>query len=243
MRVFVFALCAFLILPHAAEAFQDEIVVTGSRIARPDATRAREVQAVPHVHVVRRADNFLVTLEILSDTRERDERREEVRATLQTVLERADNIAGITVSMMGDGLVDLDADMIGQVDIQEHPRREDVSTVTLYLKTPVGSSDDFDDADNRVAAFVAGLTATGRATVEASSSYSLTLTGGADQYRNDVIRAIANDVRFLRSTFGNEYDINVSTSLHERVRLTQSGPLELSIYLPYTATIMLKRDD
>ena len=79
--------------------------------------------------------------------------------------------------------------------------------------------------------------------MEASSSYSLTLTGGADQYRNDVIRAIATDVRFLRSTFGNEYDINVSTSLHERVRLTQSGPLELSIYLPYTATIMLKRDD
>ena len=39
MRVFVFALCAFLILPHAAEAFQDEIVVTGSRIARPDAAR------------------------------------------------------------------------------------------------------------------------------------------------------------------------------------------------------------
>lgn len=243
MRVFVIALCAFLILPHAAEAFQDEIVVTGSRIARPDAARAREVQAVPHVHVVRRADNFLVTVEILSDTRERDERREEVRATLQTVLERADTVAGITVSMMGDGLVDLDAGMIGQVDIQEHPRREDVSTVTLYLKTPVGSSDDFDDADNRVAAFVAGLTATGRATVEASSSYSLTLTGGADQYRNDVIRAIATDVRFLRSTFGNEYDINVSTSLHERVRLTQSGPLELSIYLPYTATIMLKRDD
>ena len=123
------------------------------------------------------------------------------------------------------------------------PRPEDVSTVTLYLKTPVGSSDDFDDADNRVAAFVAGLTATGRATVEASSSYSLTLTGGADQYRNDVIRAIANDVRFLRSTFGNEYDINVATSLHERVRLTQSGPLELSIYLPYTATILLKQED
>ena len=243
MRVFVVALCAFLCLPHAAEAFQDEIVVTGSRIARPDSARPREIQTVPHVHVVRQADNFLVTVEILSDTRERDERREEVRATLQSMLERADTVPAITVSMMGDGLVDLDADMIGQVDILEHPRREDVSTVTLYLKTPVGASDDFDDADNRVAAFVAGLTATGRASIEASSSYSLTLTGGADQYRNDVVRAIASDVRFLRSTFGNEYEINVTTSLQERVRLTQSGPLELSIYLPYTATIALRRED
>ncbi|WP_417486545.1 hypothetical protein [Maricaulis sp.] len=243
MRVFVLALCAFLILPHAAEAFQDEIVVTGSRIARPEARRNREAQTVPHVHVVRRADNFLVTVEILSDTREQDPRREEVRATLQAMLEQAERSPGITVSMMGDGLVDLDPDMIGQVAITEHPRREDVSTVTLYLKTPVGESDDFDDADNRVAAFVESLQGTGRASVHPSPSYSLTLTGGADQYRNDVVRAIANDVRFLRTTFGSDYEINVATNLQERVRLTQTGPLELSIFLPYTAAIMLKQDD
>ena len=35
----------------------------------------------------------------------------------------------------------------------------------------------------------------------------------------------------------------MNTPSSERVRLTQSGPLELSIYLPYTASILLKQDD
>jgi len=245
MRSLVLALCAMLALPATGFALQDDmIVVTGSRLRNTDnLTRAPQTSGLPHIHVVRRADNYVVTVELLSDTRERETRRAEVRATLEGLLARAENASGITVAMMGDGLIDLDPDMIGQIDIAEHPHREDVSHVTLYLKTPISQGDNFDDADNRIASFVASLQASGRAAINPSPSYSLTLTGGADQYRDDVVRAIASDVRFLRTTFGNEYEVNVQTSLHDRVRLTQSGPLELSIYLPYTATVMLRRQD
>lgn len=243
MRLIIAALILTLAGLDAAIALQeDQIVVTGSRVRRADLGTQPGGQSVPHIHLVRRADNFLVQVTLLSDTREEDLRHEEVRSTLAAMLGAAASNPAITVVMMGDGLVDLDPDMIEQVAIQEHSRREDVSIVTLYLKTPVRDEDDFDDADNRIAAFVDGLSATGRAEINPSASYSLTLTGGADQYRDDVVRAIASDVRFLRSTFGNDYTITLNTNLHERVRLTQSGPLELSIYLPYSTAIRLSED-
>lgn len=239
MRYLLLALSLLLALPAAGYAFQDDvIVVTGSRIARERTANNQ----IPHVHIVRRADNYLIQLTRLSDTREEDARRAEVRTTLETVLAAAERDPAITMVLAGDNLLDLDVDMIGQVDIVEHPRREDVSTVTLYVKTPVRADDGFDDTDNRIADFVSDLETTGRTEFQVSPSYNLTLTGGADQYRNSVVEAIARDIRFLRSTFGNEYQIYIDTSFENRVSLTQTGPLELSIYLPYTAEISLRDD-
>jgi hypothetical protein len=244
MRLLVLAAMVGLMTAPPVAAIQDDtIVVTGSRVSRASMRQARTTNAVPHIHIVRRADNYLVTVEVFSDTREREDRRAEVSASLETLLAAADGNSAITVAMMGDGLVDLDPGMIDQIEIREHGNREDVSTVTLYLKTPVRADDDFDDADNRIKNFVDALAAPGRAEINPSSSYSLTITDGADQYRNQVVQAIASDVRFLRTTFGSDYEIVVTTSLHERVRLVQSGPLDLSIYLPYTTSIALRDDD
>jgi len=233
---------AALVLSVAGSAFafqDDRIVVTGSRVMNPNLEIGRQSN-VPHVHVVRRADNYLVRLEVLSDTRERAPRRVEVRETLTRILSAAASNPDITIAMMGDTLIDLDADMTEQIDIREHRSREDVSTATLYLKTSVRETDNFDDPDQRIAGFLEGLSTMGRAEVIPSGSYNLTITGGADQYRNDVVRAIAADARFLRSTFGTDYAIEVETDLHERVQLVQTGTLDLAIYLPYTTSIYLR---
>eukprot|EP01030_Chromulinospumella_sphaerica_P019271 gene19271-19153_t len=68
------ALAGLLALPALAQEGEvGEVVVTGSRISEYDANQT------PHVVLRRRADNLIVEVVVVCDTRDASQRREELK--------------------------------------------------------------------------------------------------------------------------------------------------------------------
>src|SRR3569832_431522 len=61
----------------------EEVGVTGSRIRDYDPTET------PHVSVLKRADNLLVEIKVVCDTRDKPQRLDEIRATLRNMIRTA----------------------------------------------------------------------------------------------------------------------------------------------------------
>ena len=72
--------CGFVWMASSAAAeFMEEIVVTASMAQ----------SSVPAARIVRRADNLLLEIEIINDSREATDREQEIQQTLQKALTRA----------------------------------------------------------------------------------------------------------------------------------------------------------
>lgn len=155
-----------------------------------------------------------------------------MRALVRSAGSRAD----IDLSIEEDGaLVPLTEDMVSSLTLGADSTRADTSVATLIAKTPIREDDTLDVASGRPEAFVAAATKSGRSLVEVYGSWRLTLID-PPQYRPAILTAIANDARATAAAFGDGYAVEVD-GLSSRVAWRQSGPLDLSLYIPYSMTV------
>ena len=70
---------------------------------------------------------------------------------------------------------------------------------------------------------------------DVSGDWQLTVINPA-QYRAPILAAIAADARTTSATFGEGYAVDVE-GMSNRVTWRQSGPLELSLFIPYEMTV------
>ena len=223
-------LAALLFVAGAAGAQVDEIVVTGSRAIEWDRDE------VPVVQLARRADNLIVAVRVVNDTREAAGRRAELIATLRSMVQAAGRNAAIDLSIEDDGaLVPLTEDMVSTLTLGADPGRADTSVANLIVKTPIGAADTLDAASGRIEAFVGTTAKTGRSLINITGAWELSIIDPG-QYRPAILAAISSDASTTATAFGAAYAVEVS-GLSNRVTWTQSGPLDLSLFIPYEMTV------
>lgn len=235
-----FAVASLLAAPGLALA-QDvaEIVVTGARIQRGYAEDAAPL-TVPAVTVTRRADNLIVSVWVVNDTRETAGRRTELIQTLRNMARAASSQGDIALSIEDEGqLVPFTEGMISTLTLGVDGGRADTSTTSLILKTPILPGDTLDTASGRIERFVSRIDKSGRTLVNIRGGWQLSIVNPA-QYRPAVLEAVAADANRTSALFGPGYAVDVQ-GMANALTWVQSGPLELAMFVPYTMSITHRR--
>jgi len=210
----------------ALQSSLEEIVVTGSRV------RAWDPDEIPAVRLDRRADNLIVEVRAVGDTRDATERRSELIATLRGVARAAVAHSDIDLSIEVDGaLVPLTENMVSTLTLGVEPGRVETSVTTLIVKTPIRATDDLDAASGRIETFVRAVPKVGRTLVTITGDWELSIVNPT-QYRTVILDLMAADARRTTTAFGADYAVEAE-GLENRVTWIQSGPLELSLFIPY----------
>lgn len=243
MKLFATLFIAGLLAAPGIVAAQDqtelnEIVVTGSRIQR-GYNNDEVAPTVPTVTVTRRADNLIVSVWVVNDTREAAGRRTELIQTLRNMARVAGGQPDIALSIQDDGqLVAFTDDMISTLTLGVDGGRSDTSTTSLIIKTPIRPGDTLDTASARIEQFVARIDKAGRTLVNITGGWQLSIVNPA-QYRPNVLEAIAADARRTSGIFGPGYAVEVQ-GMSNTLTWVQSGPLELAMFVPYTMSVTPK---
>jgi len=208
----------------------DEIIVTGSRAIEWDP------DDVPVIQLERRADNLIVAVQVVNDTRDAPGRRDEITRTLRAMARAAAGREDIDLSIEDDGtLVPLTEDMVSTLTLGMDPGRSDTSVASLVVKTPIREGDTLDAASERIEAFVESIDPVGRSLADVDGDWQLSVVNPA-QYRAPILAAIAADARTTSAVFGEGYAVQVE-GMSNRVTWRQSGPLDLALFIPYDMTV------
>lgn len=220
-------LIALCLTTSASAQGVEEIVVTGSRLSEYDPAQT------PNVVLVRRADNLLTKVTVVCDTRDQSQRRAELKSTLRNLIRAASQDKSITLGVGDEMVTPFDDTMLDS--IIEPDAKADTSRATLLVKTSVLATDTFDAATGRIRNFVEKTPKVGRTEVLLTKGWELTLVGPA-KYRPQVVELVAKDAAKIASSFGDGYGVEVQ-GLQLPVSWYQSGPLDLSLYIPYKLTV------
>lgn len=229
------ALIAIALAPatYAKAQSVEEIVVTGSRAMEwnPD--------DVPTIQLPRRADNLIVEVRVVNDTRDALGRRSEITQTLRRMSQSAAARPDIDLSIDNDGLlVSLTESMVSTLTLGIDGNRADTSVARVVVKTPIRADDTLDRASQRIETFVKGVELNGRSLITVSGEWKLSIVD-PPQYRPAILTLMAADSRNVAAAFGEDYAIEVE-GLSNRVTWRQSGPLELSLFIPYKMKVTPK---
>ncbi len=224
------ALALAMATPALAQTEVEEIVVTGSRMIEWDP------DDVPVIQLARRADNLIVEVRVVNDTREAAGRRTEITQTLRSMARSAAARPDIDLSIENDGvLVPFTEDMISTLMLGSDGMRSDTSVAVFVVKTPIRAEDTLDAASERIEEFVESVQQTGRSLADITGDWQLSIVD-PPQYRPTILGLIAADARTTAATFGDGYAVQVE-GMSNRVTWRQSGPLELSLFIPYDMTV------
>ena len=221
------ALCAAAAAPAMAQDI-GEVVVTASR---SDGNYYSDDKTV--IGLRRPADNAVQRVWIVSDSRDADMRCREVLAMLDAAMARAGG-AGVTL-VDGDfelkpiARADYDCKSMGGAG------RPDTSQISFYVKAPVTGGA---TPDKRIAAYIKSVPVTGRSLMETRGGLTLTIIN-PDQYRDEVVKLVAQQSLRYASYFGPDYGVEVG-GLNEELYWTQVSETEVFLYIPYRFTVRPK---
>lgn len=232
MRPIIFAAVVCMTVSGSAAFAQpvEEIVVTGSRVTEYDPLQT------PHVTLVKRADNLIVQVTVVCDTRDESQRRNELRATLRNLVRAAAQDDAIELGL-GDEVVGAFNETMLDAVIRPDAKA-DTSRANLIIKTGVRSQDTFDAATARIKAFVDRTPKVGRTEVLIDDDWNLTLINPS-QYRPAVAKLISEDATRMSALFGTDYGVQAE-NLQLPVSWYQSGPLDLALFIPYKLIVRPK---
>ncbi|MES2444940.1 MAG: TonB-dependent receptor [Pseudomonadota bacterium] len=245
MRIFFMALLALVMVAGAAPAFAqedsggDEIIVTGFRSLDPDDDddRAREkpVPVPAAIQMLRRTADFAVQqVMITGDTREEDGRREEIQSMARNAIGLAAKF-GVQLSI-GDFVIE----PLTLANVKDLPFSDDedgvqAERIVFLVKVPLAPGIDSKTALARIAGFIKGVPAVGRAEMKPLSELTLSVVN-PEQYRGAIIDLVARDTAATSGRFGPAYGVEVS-GLDRPVQWRRAGLTEVQLFLPSAATV------
>ncbi|HYD38564.1 MAG TPA: TonB-dependent receptor [Allosphingosinicella sp.] len=222
----------------AQDLNEGEVVVTGTR-ARPvyldpRTNTAIEVEedasALPAIGLRRRADFALLPVVVAGDTRDRDQRREEIFTMVRSALDRARR-SGIELAIGDYIVVPLTADNYRTLTFFSDGR-PDSERVSFFVKTRLGASpDEANQAITRLEQFIRSVPAAGRAELRASGALTLSIVA-PDQYRSRILDMIAEDARAIAARFGPQQQVEAH-GLDRPVEWRRAGATEVFLYIPH----------
>lgn len=235
-RLVLAATLAALIVPGGLAA-QDEgaVIVTGSRVDRSSYDKYYD-GGQSAIGLTRTADYFVKPLYVSSDSRDSTLREEELRTMLRATIARAPS-TGIRL-VAGDytlrPVVDADADQLTVTG----GNRPDTSRVLIYARIPVGeNASSIKDADARIAAFIKAIPVSGRSFIETGET-SLAINR-PQQYRGEVVKAIADEGKRYAAMFGSDYGIEIR-GLDSELFFNQASETEVFLFIEHNFVIRPK---
>ncbi len=227
------AILAFVAVPAIAQQGAEneigEVVVTANRL---NARYAQENR--PVIGLRRPADSAALQVAISSDARELEVRKREIHAMLASAIDRAP-AAGIELVTGSFELIP-----ITKENYKELPfvgaGRVDTSQVIFMIKVKLSGSSV--TAEQKLKAFIKGVPGSGRGAIEKSGNITLTIVN-PDQYRDAIVKRVAENARQQAAIFGPDYAVQVS-GIDGQVFWSQVSPTDVFLYVPYRYTIVPK---
>lgn len=200
-------------------------------LAAPQQGQQRGVP--PVIGLKRRADFIVIMVSFTSDSRDALVRRQEIHAMLLDALVKSD-AAGLGLSTGSPVLVPLTRANYQNIALQ-YAGREDTSKADVMISVPLTGTPA--DAEKRVDSFLGSLKRSGRGTI--TKSYGTRMVGlrNPEQFRAQIVRLIADDVRANAAVFGPDYR-GVVDGIDKPVLWSQVGEADVFLYLPYSYRIV-----
>jgi hypothetical protein len=206
-----------------------EVIVTGNRL---NAGYAQENR--PVIGLRRQADSAVQTISFSSDSREEATRKKEIHTMLAAAMDKA-AAAGVEL-VIGN----FELTPVTNANYQELPLnwagRVDTSKVDVMVKVKLAGSTV--SAEKRIDAFVKGLGRNGRGAIDQAGGLTLTIIN-PDQYRDDIVRLVAEDARTRAEIFGTDYAVQVS-GIDGQIFWSQVSGTDVFLYIPYRYTVVPK---
>lgn len=190
----------------------------------------------PAIGLMRKADFFVKPIHINSDSRDATVRLDEVKTMLRATMAAA-SAQGISLVAGDYTLEPVTEDSFDRLTFGGGAR-PDTTRVTIYARLPVeGAMNSTDKADARINPFVKGVAATGRSYIETGAT-SLAIND-PDQYRLDVVKAIAREAKAYSTQFGPDYGVEIR-GLETDLFWKQAGATEVFLYIRHNFVIAPK---
>lgn len=206
-----------------------EVVVTANRLNARYAQQDR-----PVVGLRRQADSAVTQVSISSDSRDAEDRKREIHAMLVSALDRA-AASGVELVTGGFELVP-----VTKANYEELPLvnagRVDTSQVRFMAKVRLAGS--ISAAEQKLEAFVKSIPKQGRGAVDNDGGLTLTIVN-PDQYRDTIVKLVADNARKYAAMFGPEYAVQVN-GIDGQVFWSQVSGTDVFLYVPYRYTIVPK---
>ena len=236
MRAILFAAALFSSVasaqeePSAVSVGSQEIVVTGSRVN----VEGYSAQT-PAVGLKKVADFAIQPVVVTGDTRDSDQRHEEMYQTIRRAIELAGSHG---VQLASGELVVEPLTVANYRDLTfGTDNRPDTNRVEILVKTSLTGAD-AKAATARIDGFLKAIKPVGRALVTANDDLSLSVVA-PDQYRPEIGRIIAADAAAMAAKFGPDYAVEVR-GLNRPVDWTRASLTEVFLYVPYELLIRPK---
>jgi len=207
MRALIFAplIPAFLLstlpAPVAAQdlSIQEVIIVTGSRIEQNDYSDYQ-----PAVGLRRKGDFLVQKVTIRGDTRNPEQRVEEIRAMFRKAIQ----LAGRSDIELATGSYILTRLTLGNADeaALKRDRRPDSQRIDFLVKAPLADRS-VEQAQKDIKSFIESVPEVGRAQMDAIDDASISVVG-PDSYRDAIIAEVARDAKRQAKVLGDDYAVD-----------------------------------
>lgn len=261
MKAFAATLCLGLALWAGPLVAQEddgmgEIIVTGARRINGQPV---VVETPPVIGLRRMADSAVRTVEITSDSRGEDLRRNEVRAMLLAAIDRAgrDGISLVTGEFtvvevtranwqqQFPGLAGKAADEDDDDDADDEDERpppvfaDNGNNLTLRLKVKTRLEGSIGNAGQKIAGFVKAVPVTGRSQMALRGGLALTIIN-PEQYRDEIYRRIAVGAQHAAGFYTPGHGLDIS-GLDRAIAWKQVGESDVFLYIPYSFSVKSSR--
>ncbi|MEO0463748.1 MAG: TonB-dependent receptor [Pseudomonadota bacterium] len=222
--VFCAIFAGILTVPAVAQDLSgQEIIVTASRVDQDDYSDFQ-----PAIGLKRKADFLVQQVVIRGDTRDAEQRAEEILQMLRAAIQIADK-GSIELATGDYTLTKLTLNNADEVTLQRD-RRPDSQRLNFLVKAPLASQS-LEKAQAEIRSFIEDVPEVGRAQMDEYDDATLSVVG-PDQYRDAIIAQINADARKQAAGLGDDYAAEL-TGLNMPVQWTRAGPSEVLLFIPY----------
>ncbi len=206
-----------------------EVVVTANRLNGRYAQQDR-----PVVGLRRQADSAVLQFSVSSDSRDAADRKREIHAMLAAAIDRA---SGAGVELVTGSFELVPVTRANYQDLQLFPgNRVDTNRVDILVKVKLAGSAAV--AEDKITAFIKAVPRSGRGVIDRAGSLTLTIVN-PDQYREAIVKLIADSAKRDAAVFGPDYAVQAS-GIEGQIFWSQVSGTEVFLYIPYRYTIVPK---
>lgn len=212
-----------------AQASEGEIIVTAQRSSDEYYSDGQ-----PVIGLRRQADSAVQSVSINSDSRDETTRKREIHTMLLSAIDRA-SAAGVQLVTGNFELVQVTRNNYLDLDFKAGSR-PDTSKIDLMVKSKLAGSTG--TAQKRIDDFIRAVPVNGRALIDKRGDLTLTIIN-PDQYRDQVVKLVAEGALHNAGFFGPDYGVEVS-GIGEELEWSQVSNTEVFLYVPYRFIIKRK---
>ena len=231
MNLNIFLVLLFLSVSVGAQqsVVEEEVVVTGARAAAED---------LPGITLKRAGDFLLLQVRVTNDTRDKKGRANEIYKTIKNAISIAKKDSAITMSVLqGSLVIPLTADNY-QIELSDG-ERQDTSEALITIKTKISSNvANPTKLVEKLKQFAKSVPVEGRVEVIALADVDVSVVN-PNQYRYEILDLVSKDINYITEKLGEDYRV-VLEGINRPVQWSRSGPLHLSLYVPYSYTVIPK---